>query len=554
MATPDHNPCLKQVLRICQHAAMTSLHGPGPNYYLNDMGAPRAGVGKLADPDDDPPSLRQLDAHTKHELYTKTGFKKLLLYEESRKNKVEESAHRGVVTDSTVPPPVPAPTATPATHTPSEPSPPKGKDVSTSTSVEIEDSWIEPGVFLAPPPFPPQPVPVLAIADKGSPGAVREETLLDGEVIACFSVGGEKRLCMAQILNTVLREFSLTQINPMCDELQIYCSRCNPAQLDSLRNAGVLPHSAISCGLITYTDAQRLTQALLYTHPVRAPIPAPTQRPDHPQLRVYHTCFGKCKGVVWEDLYTGPDSPCIECEECRGLLPPARFVCHAHRSLENRTVHWGFDAEQWRTYLLLAKDQHLPLEKAEGQLKAFKNKFGPAGAKRKQHPPVQPTTHSLSFHPPLTIIIISLLPLYIPTHSLHDQSLPLAAISFVLSLPFFPASTPRLPSPASPHHLSFSLPPPHHLSSLPSSTSYAPTPPLPGFLLPPLIHLSSLPLHHHSTSPPTQPLPDFSLLSSTSPPLPGFLLPPLLLPFLLYELLATRLYVCRDSNQPLPYC
>lgn len=383
MATPDHSPRLKQVLRFCQHAAMSSLHGPGPNCYLNDMGAPRAGVGKLADPDDDPPSLRQLDAHTKHELYTKTGFKKLLLYD----------AHRSVSTDSSVKPPVPASTATPATNTPSAPSPPKGKDASTSTSGEVEDSWVEPGVFLTPPPFPPQPVPVLTAADKGSPGAVREETLLDGEVIACFSVGGEKRLCLPQILNTVLREFSLTQINPVCDELQIYCSRCTPAQLDSLRSAGVLPHSAISCGLITYTDAQRLTQALLYTHPSRAPVPAPTQRPDQPQLRVYHTCFGKCKGVVWEGLYTGPDSACIECEECRGLLPPARFICHAHRSVENRTIHWGFDAEQWRTYLLLAKDQHLPLEKAEAQLKAFKNKFGPAGAKRKQ---VSDHTHLVS--------------------------------------------------------------------------------------------------------------------------------------------------------------
>lgn len=255
--------------------------------------------------------------------------------------------------------------------------------------------WVEPGVFLAPAPFPPQPWPVLAAADKGSPGARggrggREETYLDGEPIACFNVGGEKRLCLPQILNTVLREFSLAQINTVCDELRIFCSRCTPWQLDALREAGVLPHTATSCGLITNTDAQRLTQALLHAHPTRAPAPAPSQpRPpqQQPQLRVYHTCFGKCKGLVWEELYNSGEAACIECEECHGLYQPTRFVCHAHRALENQTIHWGFESDNWRTYLLLAKDQRIPLDRAEAQLKAFKNKFDPlivATHKRKQ--------------------------------------------------------------------------------------------------------------------------------------------------------------------------
>lgn len=249
-------------------------------------------------------------------------------------------------------------------------------------------SWVEPGVFLAKAPFPPQPWPVLAAADKGSPGAGghgREETLLDGEPIACFTVGGEKRLCLPQILNTVMRDFSLAQINTVCDELRIYCSRCTPSQLDALRVAGVLPQSAKSCGLITNTDAQRLVQALLFSHPNCAPVPPPSQS-RQPQLRVYHNCFGKCKGLVWEELYKSGEAACIECEECHGLFPPTRFVCHAHRSLENQTIHWGFEADNWRTYLLLAKEQCISLERAEAQLKAFKNKFDPAAAnhKRKQ--------------------------------------------------------------------------------------------------------------------------------------------------------------------------
>lgn len=412
---------------------MSSLHGPGPNCYLNDTG--RMGVSKKVVDCDDSPSIKQLDATSKHELYRGLSFKKALLYEVDslNKSKAENGSRRIVDIESRrLPASSPPTNHTPTTQAPSalQPTtcttistPPDSKDTpvditststtttaslvrnsandtattcnsanittstSDSTTTRVEESWVEPGVFLAPAPFPPQPWPVLAAADKGSPGAgwVRE-TLLDGEPIMCFNVGGEKRLCLPQILNTVLRDFSLSQINAVCEELRIYLDGCNEAQLDALRVAGVLPHTAPSCGLITNTDAQRLTQALLYAHPTRAPVPAPSKPQDHPQLRVYHTCFGKCKGLVWDDLYTSPSAACIECEECHGLLPPARFVCHAHRSLENQTIHWGFDAEQWRTYLLLAKDQQLPLEKAEAQLKAFKSKFDPVGGnyKRKQ--------------------------------------------------------------------------------------------------------------------------------------------------------------------------
>lgn len=429
MATQDYTPHLKRVLRSYQSTAMTSLHGPG-TIYLNVAGG-RGVSDKVTDfGEDNIKSFKQC----------------IKLYEDSLKNKVEDSPRRCAADDAAEcrrgPTPSSPPTRRPPTPSAREPDLPEGKDPdgalpsaaplrspspptpapatpqppapadalaaapsaptagaasikspaagsASDSSAGFGGSWVEPGVFLAPAPFPPQPWPVLAAADKGSPGSSRgcEETLLDGEPIACFNVGGERRLCLPQILNTVLREFSLWQINNVCDELRIFCSRSTPSQLDALRVAGVLPHTATSCGLITHTDAQRLTQALLYAHPSRSPAPAPAQSQQaSPQLRVYHTCFGKCKGLVWDDLYASASAACIECEECHGLFPPARFVCHAHRSLENQTIHWGFDAENWRTYLLLAKDQRQPLEKAELLLKAFKSKFDPAGAnhKRKQ--------------------------------------------------------------------------------------------------------------------------------------------------------------------------
>lgn len=53
--------------------------------------------------------------------------------------------------------------------------------------------------------------PVFSAPDQTS--TERRETPLEGESISCFVVGGEKRLCFPQILNSVLRPFSLPQIN-----------------------------------------------------------------------------------------------------------------------------------------------------------------------------------------------------------------------------------------------------------------------------------------------------------------------------------------------------
>lgn len=180
----------------------------------------------------------------------------------------------------------------------------------------------------------------------------KTETVLEGETIACFVVGGEKRLCLPQILNTVLRDFSLQQINNICDELHIFCSRCNAEQLEILKVTRVLPASAPSCGLITKTDAERLCNALLHRTPEKSRDP-----PSPNAFKVYHECFGKCKGLLSPELYTSEYAKCIECFDCRGMFSPQKFVVHSHKGLENRTCHWGFDSANWRSYLLLAKDQ-----------------------------------------------------------------------------------------------------------------------------------------------------------------------------------------------------
>ncbi|XP_062841425.1 SKI-like proto-oncogene b [Trichomycterus rosablanca] len=206
---------------------------------------------------------------------------------------------------------------------------------------------------------------------------------LEGESISCFSVGGELRLCLPQVLNTVLRDFSLQQINAVCDQLYVYCSRCNASQLHVLKVLGVLPPGAPSCGLITLTDAQRLCNTLL--HPGdnvllkdhRMADEEDREAEDAGGFWVEHQCLGKCQGLFVPRLYAGPGAPCIRCLQCRQLFCPQRFVMHSHRQPDKRTCHWGFDSAKWACYLQLGRRY---LDTAdEGKLKqlleAMKLKF-----------------------------------------------------------------------------------------------------------------------------------------------------------------------------------
>uniref|UniRef100_A0A3Q0RPJ5 c-SKI SMAD4-binding domain-containing protein n=1 Tax=Amphilophus citrinellus TaxID=61819 RepID=A0A3Q0RPJ5_AMPCI len=180
------------------------------------------------------------------------------------------------------------------------------------------------------------------------------ETVLEREPISCFVVGGEKRLCLPQILNSVLRDFSLQQINSVCDDLHIYCSRCTADQLEILKVVGILPFSAPSCGLITQTDAERLCNALIYggTYPPHCNKESGSLELERTEksFKVYHECFGRCKGLFVPELYASPGAACIQCMDCRLMYPPHKFVVHSHKRLENRTVHWGFDSANWRAY------------------------------------------------------------------------------------------------------------------------------------------------------------------------------------------------------------
>lgn len=213
-----------------------------------------------------------------------------------------------------------------------------------SSSPEIKEEEFVPAQF------PVQQVPILTTPDTSCSEC--SETVLEGESISCFVVGGEKRLCLPQVLKSVLRDFTLAQINQECDQLQIYCSRCTPEQLNVLKNQGILPSVAPSCGLITKTDAERLCSALLYGQVNSGLRP----RKEALSIPIYHECFGRARGVCFPELYVEKNAKCIECSDCQSGFSPQQFVCHVHRDLENRTVHWGFDSCNWRSYLHVSLD------------------------------------------------------------------------------------------------------------------------------------------------------------------------------------------------------
>ncbi|XP_029471040.1 ski-like protein [Rhinatrema bivittatum] len=210
------------------------------------------------------------------------------------------------------------------------------------------------------------------------------QTLLEGESISCFMVGGENRLCLPQVLNSVLRDFSLQQINIVCDELYIYCSRCTLDQLHILKVLGILPFNAPSCGLITLTDAQRLCNALLrpHTYPQNGSLlPAKNSlaqlKETGSAFEVEHECLGKCQGLFAPQFYSQPDAPCIQCLECYGMFSPQTFVMHSHRSPDKRTCHWGFESAKWHCYLHLSpRYLEMPEEKKlKCLLEEMKEKF-----------------------------------------------------------------------------------------------------------------------------------------------------------------------------------
>lgn len=212
-----------------------------------------------------------------------------------------------------------------------------------------------------------------------------KETLIDHVPLACFSYGGEKRLCFKDLVEKVLKGFTTQAINNARDRLQIFCPRCTPQQLEILKLAGVLPWSCTSAGLITKTDAFRLIGALSGSS-----FPRKNSRIFSVEsLEVYHECFGGCVGTLDIEAYSDPYAECVTCAQCDSVFSPRTFVTHSHSTGEVHTCHWGFDSANWRLYLMLCNDhptihvqrmwETLTSKFTEGNRRRFKREYPDPG-------------------------------------------------------------------------------------------------------------------------------------------------------------------------------
>ncbi|XP_065561185.1 ski oncogene-like [Artemia franciscana] len=227
----------------------------------------------------------------------------------------------------------------------------------TKVKTEVGDNPATPPEFKELIIGPPVPPPIFSARDPGSTSLL--EVSLHGHTLHGFMVGGEARLCLVEVFNTVLSDIHIADINVAWDLLQLHRSSCSPAQLEAFKAAGVLPSHTADAGLVTKTDAERLCNALVYNNflPNAKRLKLENNGYVSFSMRVYHECFGKCEGLCTPDLYISSSSSCIECLECHNMFSPENFVKHAHKDRERRTCHWGFDSANWRAYLLLAKDQ-----------------------------------------------------------------------------------------------------------------------------------------------------------------------------------------------------
>jgi len=197
--------------------------------------------------------------------------------------------------------------------------------------------------------------PVLMASDRNSKTLELSETRVEGELISCFNVGGEARLCLPQLLSRVLLGVPHSTLQSVTNALHVYFAECGAAQLAMLKRARVLPDTVSRSGLVTLTDALRICAILLHDSP-----PCHTTPNDITAIPVVHECFGGCRGLLWPSEYHSPSSLCVECMECRGRLSPPQFISHSHTSRENRTCHWGFDCKKWRSYLMLSDEVPAP--------------------------------------------------------------------------------------------------------------------------------------------------------------------------------------------------
>ncbi|XP_064785171.1 SKI family transcriptional corepressor 1 homolog-B-like [Oncorhynchus masou masou] len=173
------------------------------------------------------------------------------------------------------------------------------------------------------------------------------ETALYGIPIVCLVLDGQERLCLAQISNTLLKNYSYNEIHNRRVALGITCVQCTPVQLEILRRAGAMPISSRRCGMITKREAERLCKSFIGAH-------NPPKLPENFAFDVSHECTWGSRGNFIPARYNSSRAKCIKCSFCNMYFSPNKFIFHSHRTSESKyTQPDAANFNSWRRHLKL---------------------------------------------------------------------------------------------------------------------------------------------------------------------------------------------------------
>ncbi|XP_058486372.1 SKI family transcriptional corepressor 1a isoform X2 [Solea solea] len=175
------------------------------------------------------------------------------------------------------------------------------------------------------------------------------ETSLYGVPIVSLVIDGKERLCLAQISNTLLKNYSYNEIHNRRVALGITCVQCTPVQLELLRRAGAMPISSRRCGMITKREAERLCKSFLGAH-------VPPKLPENFAFDVSHECAWGSRGSFIPARYNSSRAKCIKCTFCSMYFSPNKFIFHSHRTPESKYLQPdAANFNSWRRHLRLTE-------------------------------------------------------------------------------------------------------------------------------------------------------------------------------------------------------
>ncbi|KAL1266994.1 hypothetical protein QQF64_002669 [Cirrhinus molitorella] len=201
-------------------------------------------------------------------------------------------------------------------------------------------------IVMATPPSSFQQEPLTPPRSSLKPNQVGQ-VILYGVPIVSLVIDNQERLCLAQISNTLLKNYSYNEIHNRRVALGITCVQCTPVQLEILRRAGAMPISSRRCGMITKREAERLCKSFLGEN-------SPPKLPDNFAFDVMHECAWGCRGSFIPARYNSSRAKCIKCSYCNMYFSPNKFIFHSHRTPEAKyTQPDAANFNSWRRHLKL---------------------------------------------------------------------------------------------------------------------------------------------------------------------------------------------------------